>query len=269
MIEIDAIGAGTFDLSSEVTRAEGYPVGTAVYPVVKVMCPRIPSGSIMGLSMADVKIELLCKDNESDIASVAAWDEVHGLLYLKDLHLGPSLGYVFEFSDMDFATGKTEQETRWVEGKQSRSLILVSRDRETSWNIRCLLYYLSGRWKSFYMPTYLAEVPIVSLVGTTLTIGNVGYTQYAEGRTMVRIVTSTADEVRIVESSSDLGVTEVLILDASVAGTLQRVEFVYRIRLDSDEVSLTHTDGLGTMRADISVKSIPVGVKDLDEDEEG
>jgi hypothetical protein len=268
MIRIDTLGAGTISLATEVLRTAGYPVGTPVYPVVKVMCPRVPSGSIMGLTMADVKIELLCKDNESDIASAAAWDEVHGLPYLADLHLGPSLGYVYDFSDLDFATGKTEQETRWVEGKQSRSLILVSHDRATSWDLRCLLYYLSGRWKSFYLPTYLAEVPIVSLVGTILTIGNVGYSQYSAGRTMVRTVTSTADEVRTVVSSTNAGATEELTLDATVAGTLQRVEFVYRMRLDTDEVSITHTNALGTMTADMSVKSVPINVKDLDEDEE-
>jgi hypothetical protein len=267
MIEIDSLGSGTIGLTDEITRTAGYPVGTAVYPVVKVICPRTPSGSIMGLSMADVKIELMCKDNESDIASISGWDTLLGLPYLKDLHLGPSMGYVYDFAEVDFATGKTEQETRWTEGKQSRSLILVSNDRTTSWDLRCLLYYLAGKWKSFYLPTYLAEVPVISLVGTTLTIGNVGYSQYAAGRTLVRIVTSTEDTVKTVESSSDGGATEALILDSGVTGTVTRVEFVYRVRLDSDDISLTHANGLGTMRADMSVRSVPIGVKDLDEDE--
>ena len=265
MAEIDTLGTGTIALVDELLLAGGYPAGTAVYPVAKVTCPKPPAGSIQGLTMEDVTLELLTKDSESDIADASAWDTFKTLPYLKDLHLGPSVGYVFDSQGLDFNTGKTEQETRWVEGKQTRSLILVSHDRQAAWDIRCLLYHLSGRWRSFYLPTYLAEVPIVSLSGTTLTIGNIGYNQYAAGRTLVRIVTSTSDEVRTILASADLGATEELTLDAAVGGTLVRVEFVYRVRLASDDAVLTHTDGLGSMRATLAISSVPTWAKDLDE----
>jgi hypothetical protein len=265
MVEIDTLGTGTITLVDELLLAGGYPVGTTVYPVVKVTCPRPPAGTIMGLTMEDVTLELITKDSESDIADASAWDSFKTLPYLKDLHLGSRIGYVYDAQTLDFNTGKTTQETRWAEGKQSRSLTRVCHDRQTAWDLRCLLYYLSGRWRSFYMPTYLAEVPSISLVGTTLTIGNVGYNQYAAGRTLVRIITSTADEVRTIISSVDLGTTEELTLDAVVGGTLVQVEFIYRVRLDNDDVALTQGDALGTMRADLSIRSVPIDVQDLDE----
>lgn len=138
-------------------------------------------------------------------------------------------------------------------------------DRAAAWRLRRLLHARKGRLKSFWLPSWNADLvltKVVSAAAQGLTVRNVGYHLYY-GVTDIMIRTTSGQTFfrRVLGGSlTDQGENS-LSIDAALGVELQPsdVEFICFMRLvrfDSDRVELTHKDA-GVVETSVPVMEVP------------
>jgi len=146
--------------------------------------------------------------------------------------------------------------------------------REQRHLFRALIYALNGRQKALWVPTWADDLTITQTVlagAAAITVANVGYTRFANGRTGrkdIRIELHSGQVLywRIVGSEElnteeeRLAINEPLNVQIQPSEVAQ-VSWLALMRLDSDTVTLEHvTDSEGVARSQLIFK----GVRDDD-----
>lgn len=143
----------------------------------------------------------------------------------------------------------TAQSHRWVmHGRAERAAF------------RGLLYFLQGRFKAMWVPTFSDDLTLTAPAGassTTITVANIGYARYGggPGRRDVHISlrNGTTIQRRILDAVELDAQTEVLTIDSALGVAfnptdVSRISWLALCRLEQDNIELLHetdVDGVG------------------------
>jgi len=258
-LEVLTINPTSLVFNSQFTKA--FPAGALVMPERTAFMSREVTGVKFPVNLQETRMRVTVIDNDSDLSSAAAFPTFNSKVFLNEPNM--IRGRLSETISrdtfiIDSVVGTLDQFSDEVISRRSHLKIFFSRTRQRLWEVRQLLHFLGGRQTSFYIPTFFDELePTANIVSASdkLTIKNIGYSDQLQSRTprdAVQLVKTDGTKVaRSVLSSLELSETEEQLtlgatwgVNATLAEIL-RVEYVEKVRLDSDEVRITHTSDFG------------------------
>lgn len=138
-------------------------------------------------------------------------------------------------------------------------------------NVRALLHALSGRRVAFYSPTFAKDFDLVNpltAADTAIQVVDVKYSTLINGarpRDIVRIVLKDGTDsgpLLVTGSSSGAPGEETISFSPDTVGVtatieeVERVEYVQKVRLDSDAVQIRHFDSAGKAVITFPIKAV-------------
>jgi hypothetical protein len=154
---------------------------------------------------------------------------------------------------VDFKTGTFFQLTQETRARRSTPFRWVIEDSVYHSQIRALLYYLRGKWKSAWVPTWRHDFAVNSNIGAganTIDVENDGFSLYVAGGTPwagIRLLQTngTISYHRITTSVEIDTTTERLTIDpvtpnAITIAEVERMELMILARQTDDKVTLLH-----------------------------
>lgn len=210
---------------------------------------------------------------DHDIADASSWNTYDGKVFLDDPNMidGNVLAEVLERKVLvlDNVTGFMAQHSIWERNKRRSFKGFKTNTREELWKLRKLLHYLKGQQVSFYIPTFSKDlIPNQTLVNTTsvFNMDNIGYTINARDRFpkdyfRMHLTNGTILTRGIVNSSEISTAVEQLTVDAPWPYDIQiddieRIEFLEKIRINVDDIVITHYNALGQSKCFVPVKEV-------------
>ena len=261
-----------------------------VMPLRSVFAESVVSRGKEQTSVETFSVSFRAITNDADLADVTGWTAhpTDSKVVLDGTVSGIGLNVVTgrtkeqmirRISVAESSAGLRTQSSPWDRSKEESKLSIFVYDRANLWNVRQLLHALRGRQVSFYLPTFFPDVTVntdITSGGATLQIDNAGYTQFSGARVprnLIRLTTNAGDEyIATVSSSSEidadnesLSVNVILKNGVSAGPTwpdniaaadISRVDFVQKVRLASDVVSITHLDGTGQASIEADVTTV-------------
>ena len=271
VVKIDTIAGGSLQLIANTQQTWG--LGTAVYPLRLSRFDEQPQYT----KHTDAFIELSAQFRLSETNDNAANptlpsyqgfpvintrpdesdDLTHGYAR-KMLTLDNQVG-IPKYTDMA-GLGFTTQQYRWV---------IVGRPAYAEF--RRLLYMLRGRWKAFWMPTFMQDMRAsqdITSGDNFLRIYEMGYTEFGgavKGRNHIRIeLTDGTCIYKEITSSAPIGVGEERLaltdtFSANIpAASIRSISYMALSLLDADAIEIGHeTDGDGLTICTVSTASAP------------
>lgn len=250
-----------------------FPVGTRVMPVRICFASANWRGSkaMRNSQLSRVTLDVL--DNEVDLSDATPFLTFAGKVLLDEPNWSEGqLGEAWERDTerLDSETGLFVSVSDWDVSRRSHQKTFFSRTRQRLWQVRRLLHHLRGMQTSFYIPTFYDELVPVADIGagaSTVDVENVGYSKFVasrQARNVVQVVKTDGTKLGpvtvtgAVELSADverLTVTPTWSGAATVAEVL-RVEYLEKVRMDSDEATIEHASALGEASIKIPVKAV-------------
>ena len=207
----------------------------------------------------------------NDIADDSAWSVYNSEPFMD----GPNLISGGQLAEalrtkvfiIDNFSGLRTPITVWEHNKRYSKKGWKTNSRQELWELRQLLHFLKGRQVGFYIPTFWKDLTVTQnmAVGTfALTIDNIGYTVNARQRwpkQVIRVIfTDDTILTRTIQNSAILSVDEEqLTLDTAwpddfVPADIERIEFLERVRLEVDDIVITHYNALGQAECIVPIK---------------
>lgn len=243
-----------------------------VMPMRVAFATSPPRGEKSVLNMQRHELILSVYDNDASLGSAAAFGTFDGKVFLDEPNsCDGSLAESWERNVMVFdeQTGTFQVTSDWPNARRAHSKVFLSRTRQRMWQVRQLLHHLRGRQTSFWIPTFFDElVPSenISSGSVLMRVENVGYAKFVQSRparAAVQVVKTDGTRVaRKVVTAVEIDTNvEQITVDVSFPATILkadvlRVEYLEKVRLDSDTVVIRHLDGLGSAEARVPVKAV-------------
>lgn len=245
--------------SSTFTKA--FPVGAYVMPVRTAYMQQTISGSRSIINLRDWNLEFTVLDNDVDLSDVSAFAAYKSKVFLDEPNVVS--GAMEETTErrierVDSLVGTFSSSSPWSVSKKGGRKAWFSNTRQRLWEVRQLVHALKGRAISFFLPTFFDDLEVTAPVvssSTGLTIANVGFTNLVQSRIpkgdLQLILTDGTKVIRGIVSSVEVSsTTETITVDGTwgVDATIDevdRVEFVEKTRLDSDDVTFEHRGAIG------------------------
>lgn len=147
----------------------------------------------------------------------------------------------------DEKLGIVKEYTPWLNNRTSQPYRIVKTTQAEAWALRLWLHRRRGKWRPFWLPSFEADVQVVSTgaLTTTLLVALDSMLPWAEDRTNIAVKKTDGSWLarRITNAEVVLpGVVE-LTLDTSLAINASAIEFVSWLglkRLDTDKVTLDY-----------------------------
>lgn len=268
---IEAMTATTITLDT--VTANGYDANTQVMPLmtayVEATAPMVKN--LVNDQTIKLKVHINACDN--DIADATGWSTYNGKVFLDDPNLveGRELAETLRTKVfvLDNLTGDRSQFSQWAHALRYSAKGWKTRDRATLWKLRKLLHFLKGKQVSFYIPTFTNDLwPSQTLVNASasFTMTMIGYTTNVYQRWPKQVFRMhlkdgtilTRTIVNSVEATAD---TEQLTVDAPWPYDIQpddieRTEFLQKVRLDTDDIVITHLNALGHATCVVPTKEV-------------
>lgn len=252
--------------------AFAYAAGAQVIPVRTGISDKSIQGQRYRLNGGRLAMRLHVTDNVASLASTSGQALYNGKVLLVAGNVsGEQFAehYDREVVVIDGETGAIDQEPLSTVSQRGSSQTWFAGDPASLWAIRGLVWALRGRQVSAYLPTFMQDLqvtdPLVSGL-STINVTNVGYTQYVQSRqprNVIRIVmTDGTYLVRTVLSSSVVSsVKETLTVDVAWASnvptaSIARIEYVEKVRLDSDQVTFQYHPGERSCKVSVPVRAV-------------
>lgn len=246
--------------------------GTRVLPMRTAVTSEPAKESKYAKNLVDYQLNMRVVDNDVSLASTSGWPTYSGKVLLSDPNaiedtLDGSIERRILVFDGD--TGVFSQSSTWDRARHGSYKTFIVTSRSALWSVRRLLHALAGQQVSFHLPTFTKDVSLATTYssgGSALTIYNVGYARYARERTPksdIRVVLNDGTVYsRTITASAEIDEdTEQITLSSSIPqtiapGDVDRIEFVEKVRITSDEISIEHADANGTARIGFPVKVV-------------
>jgi hypothetical protein len=279
LVTISAVAAGSLTVSG-LTKA--WPVGTEVYPVRNAIFTTPIRSRRWPTSLGQYTVQFRVTDNNRTLYAVGA-----ALVGFNTLTFGDDTGkYVLDDPNavqdavqetyergifaLDNNTGMLDAVSYWDRSRRGSVKTFVTSSRARLWQVRVLLHYLNGRQKSFMLPTFANDLVVKADIASgtsTISVANTGLTQYnalaRNPRKYVRVYKTDGTFV-------DAQVTSVLVIDAATeqvtvsspwvsnipAENIVRISVLEKVRVDSDDIVLSHADLIGTSSIVMPVKAV-------------
>lgn len=258
VILITSIGATTIGLDSPLLNA--YAVGVRVFPLSTCTVKATISGGRHASGMTEMQIEFTNTDNDSNLASTAAFTAYNGKVLLDGGNsvIGELVSESFnqELVELDGQTGLFEIESPWDRHKREHAFVLRASGMQAIWEMRQLLHALRGKQVSLYVPRGSDDFVVVANLlnaSNTMDIQLVGYAQFVRNRQAKNVIMVTKTDgttlLRAITASAVSSPTvETLTVDVNWPSTITvaqvaRVEIVEKVRLDDDDVEIEYAIG--------------------------
>ena len=258
VLEITALTATLIDFTTPTTN--GYPIGTKVYPMSISRAPARTPGSRYLVNLRNKSIKFTANNNDVDLADLGPFSTFNGKLLLDVGNVvrgqtSPEAN-VRRLDMIDGQVGRVFQDSAWDRDRRRYQFTMRAAGRQALWEMRGMVHAISGRWKSFYVPTAEnAFTPVANLGNgsNTLDVTNVGYTQFVRSRQAKNVIRVTTTDgsvlLRTILSSTVIDAdTEQLTLDGNwpqeyPPAEVLRIEYVEKVRMDTDDVNFDHDQG--------------------------
>ena len=272
-LEVTAVGPTSISFNTPVTQDYSAAAGIRVMPLRTAITSQPAKESKYAVNLCDFDLTMRVLDNDVDLSDLTGWPTYNSKILLSDPNaITGTLDGLIERELTVFdgsGGGKFSQVSTWNRARHSSAKTFVSTTRSRLWAIRKLLHALRGRQVSFYLPTFTKDVTLASLYlsgSPAITIVNVGYTRYAKQRTPkldLRIILNDGTTfTRTVTNSSEVDAsTEQLTLSSVIAqniapGDVARIEFLEKVRIDSDEIVIEHRSANGEANIGFPVRVV-------------
>lgn len=272
-LEVTAVGPTSISFNTPVTQDYSAAAGIRVMPLRTAITSQPAKESKYAVNLCDFDLTMRVLDNDVDLSDLTGWPTYNSKILLSDPNaISGTLDGLIERELTVFdgsGGGKFSQVSTWNRARHSSAKTFVSTTRSRLWAIRKLLHALRGRQVSFYLPTFTKDVTLASLYlsgSSALTITNVGYTRYAKQRTPkldLRIILNDGTTfTRTVTASSEVDAsTEQLTLSSVIAQNIApedvaRIEFLEKVRIDSDEIVIEHRSANGEANIGFPVRVV-------------
>jgi len=235
-----------------------YPAGTTIMPLRTVRILRSVAGNRSPVNLETFKITFEVTDNDTGAltGSTAAYSTFNSRVLLDDCNTikgDMAENFKRRIYRIDNGTGLVSISSTWDRNKRSHQKGFVLRNRTDIINFRRLMLSLNGRQKAFYIPTFIEDLEVkaqLDIGADTMDIERADYFRFIQNRlpkTIFRITFN--DGTNLVKTiTSSIGVdatTERLTVDSTWPATrpvaeIVRVEFYELVRLDTDNIVVTH-----------------------------
>jgi len=269
-LTIDSLTSTTITFSSAFANA--FPIATTVYPVRTGFVGGRLQGSKFLTNAQDTKILFRILDNDANLADSSAFGTFNSRVFLDEANMTSgtlSDSHVRDIIIVDNQIGEFLQNSSETRSVRGSSKTFFSNTHQRLFEVRELLHFLRGRQVSFYLPTFFKELTVdanITSGSDKLVVKNIGYTDFIqsrEPRAAIQVVLEDGTKnARLVLSSVELSATqEELTVDTTwtitaVPGDVDRVEYLERVRMDSDVVVINHFQGTGQATIKMPVKSV-------------
>lgn len=257
VLEIDSGGISASSITFVTPTVNSYPAGLKVYPLATCRADQRMNGSRWPVGLRELRVRFTVKTAGTDLSDLSPFSSYNGKLLLdvgNTVRGRSSYGFEVALARIDNQTGLVAQESPWERGKITRQLRIRADGRQAKSELRGMVHALAGKAISFYMPTDQDDLLVVSNLvsaANTMDVQNVGYAQFVQERqpknvVRVNFVDGSTPLLRGVTGSSMVSATvEQLTLDGSWPSTItpaevSRVDFVEKLRLDSDRIEFQH-----------------------------
>lgn len=259
LLKIASVGANS--LTFENLPSYTYKQNHEILPVSRCVIEDVSVTKRMGHAVYDVKVLVEPIDNDLGVQPYTPGE----LVITNVNYLGQSKEtYRRPFYRADAPFGGFSQTVLWDHAGKGMTVGFSTHSRSELWELRKMLYRLGGRYIPFFLATFDEELtPSLGIDsgGTTLTIEACGYTDFAQGRRgKIRVhLTSGSVIERVVLSSVYISSTvERLTVneewgETATAGEIDRIEYLDLVRLDSDDIVITHQNAIGNARCEVPV----------------
>jgi hypothetical protein len=241
-----------------------YAVGTLVMPLLACYAQPTIQGARWPMGLSQMSIDFESSQNDVDLADVSAFATYNGKVLLDRFNsvLGQTSPETFmqDAVRIDNETGLPQIEQMWDRHKRGSYLALHAAGRQEVWELRGLAHALKGRKTSLYVPRHQDDLLVTASLlngANTMEVANYGYSQFVQARQPKNVIRISFNDgspalVRTITNSQSLTpTTEELELDLTwpstfAASAVARVEYVEKLRLDSDEIELSFDIGART-----------------------
>ena len=263
-LQIDSIAAGSLTFSSGFTNA--YSAGVLVMPMqVGYLLQREIRGAKHPVNLSEHRLIFTINSNDDDLADISAWPTFNSKVILtgkgnQNILPGATTptGSRRRTERVDNGTGVFDLYSQQAISRQTGRYQLLVNSRQKLWEVRQLLHALRGQQVSFYIPTYADDftpTQSISTAGNVITVVNSGFDNFIDAAqpfdaVLVRLTDGT-EITRALTSSLEVDADEEQLFISGTWGvdaTPAEIDFVcvvQKVRLDSDEVTITHRDGIG------------------------
>lgn len=218
------------------------------------------------------KLKVHIRTSDNDIADASGWSVYNSKVFLDDPNFVKNqLQEILETKVyvLDNVTGDHSQSSIWDRNARRSRKGFFTNSRADLWKLRQLLHYLRGRQVSFYIPTFTKDiVPNSTLVDSTstITMDNIGYTLNARERWPKQVIRVHLKDgtilLRTIQNSAELSFAEEqLTVDTAwpydiLVTDIERIEFLEKVRFDSDDIMIVHKNALGTAECIVPTKEV-------------
>lgn len=241
------------------------PIPASAMPLVPAITNGLARGSRFLNNASTVSLPFLVVDNDvpSALADLSAFSSFGGKLLIDGYNFpgGSNSAETFQMqlTVFDNGTGNVSQSSAWDRHKRASSWHVIVGTQQGLWEHRQMLHAIRGRQTSFYLIRSRSDLipnAVLTSGDDDLFVENVGYTQYVfqrQPKNVVRVTFNNGDPalLRTVVDSEEVSATqERLEMDANWPSTYQvadvdRIEFVEKVRFDSDRLKIRHFGGAG------------------------
>lgn len=238
-----------------------YSINTQVMPLMTAYLEATTSATKAPVNDQTFKIKAYVETEENDIADTSGWSIYNGKVFLDDPNMiSGSLPESLETKVyvLDNVTGNRSNIAVWEHNLRRSRKGFKTNSRAELWKLRQLLHYLKGKQVSFYIPTFSRDIePNQTMLNasTTFTMDNIGYTVNAYQRWPKQVIrvhlTDGTILVRTIQNSAEVSASvEQLTVDTAWPYDIEpedidRIEFLEKVRLDEDDIVITHYNALG------------------------
>lgn len=231
-----------------------------VFPVHLAFLDHIQATRRMSSAMYDMKLTLA-----PAVSPLGETLYADGELVVSDVNFMPHLSNSFHRPGhrVDSGVGGVAHYT-WLDHSDIGSMLgFRTYSREQLLALRTMLHRLSGRAVAFWLAAFEESLtPVADIIpgDNILDIAYCGYTEFVQGRRgTIRIHTDTEVLQRTVTSSEVISPTvERLRVHLPWVGTIpvdsiRRIEYLDLVRLDTDDVIITHVNALGWASCEVPI----------------
>jgi len=269
-LEVASVSTNTINFSTPISN--NYSAGVRVMPLRTCITSEPAREKKYANNLAEIGMRFRVLDSDVDLSSTSGWPTYNSKVLLSDpnaieITLDGTINR--QITLFDSGTGKFSQASTWNRARHGSAKTFITRTRAGLWSVRRLLHALRGRQVSFYLPTFTKDITLFTTYtsgGAALTIHNVGYARYAKQRTPkvdIRIILKSGTIfTRTITNSAEVDeFSEQLTLSSTILQTIapddvQRIEFLEKVRIDSDDIVIVHADANGTAKIGFPVRGV-------------
>lgn len=268
-LEIESLSTNTISFKTPTTNNYSASADIRVLPLRVCITSEPAREKKYAVNLAELAFRFRVLDSSVDLGSAAGWPTYNGKVLLSDPNaiettLDGTLNR--QVTVFDSSTGKFSQASTWDRARRGSAKTFIIRTREQLWSVRQLLHHLGGRQVSFYLPTFSKDLTLASTYtsgAAAISIVNVGYNRYGKQRSPKKDILITLTDgttfFREITNSAEIDVnTEQLTLSTAIGQSFDpedvaRIEFLEKVRIDSDDIIIQHADSNGTARVGFPV----------------